>query len=40
MTSKDVKTVMSIKAVFDKPLCVLSEGLKSIDDCTEHGNYT
>ena len=27
MTSKDVKTVMSIKALFDKPVCVLSEGL-------------
>ena len=40
MTSKDVKTIMSIKTLFDKPVRVLSEGLRSIDECTEHGHYT
>ena len=32
---------MATKGLFDdKPLHVLSQGLKSIDKCTEHGHYT
>ena len=40
MTSKDIEIIMSIKALFDKPVHVLIKGLKSIDECTEYGHYT
>lgn len=31
---------MYIKALIDKFACVLIEGLRSIDECTEYGQYT
>ena len=41
ITSQDVKTIMATKVLFDdKLLHVLSRGLESIDECTEHGHYT
>ena len=39
--SQDMKTIMATKVPFDdKPLHVLSRGLKSVDEFTEHGHYT
>ena len=39
-TATEVQCIMATKALFEKPVQILREGLNGIDECSEHGHYT
>ena len=36
----EAQCIMATKALFEKPVETLREGLNGIDECSEHGHYT
>ena len=39
-TPREVRSIMSTKALFEQPVQKLREALNTIDECTEHGHYS
>ena len=39
-TATEAQCIMATKALFEKPVKTLREGLNGIDECSEHGHYT
>ena len=39
-TAMEAQCIMATKALFEKPVQTLTEGLNGIDECNEHGHYT
>ena len=39
-TQREVRSIMSTKALFEQPVQKLREALNTIDECTEHGHYS